>query len=253
VKLKHAAVIATMLVIIAGFVMISPLFLRHDQIEPKQRVMLSFSVSESADVSNWCQNLSSLLDTYNIGASVFVVGKVAKQYPQLVSYFGDKVDVGSQTYSNLNLTNIPDYSVKLQEVKEGKMAVDIAGNLYSRVFRAPFGDTDEDIYSLLSRSGILADFSYENQFNVYHDDRFVKYDAVTYMASDYSPGFFSTLPQTTKAVIIVFDNSYSISDIEVLISRLKKADVEFVNASELTGLTLTIRGGELGNRKTASK
>ncbi|MFC1933422.1 hypothetical protein ACFLXU_07400 [Chloroflexota bacterium] len=124
---------------------------------------------------------------------------------------------------------------------------------YLWIFRAPFGATDQNIYSLLSRSGILADFSYENQYNVYQDGQFVKYDAITYMARDYSPGFFSTLSQTSKPVIIVFDDSYSISDTEELISGLKKANVEFVNASELTGLTLTIRGGELGNRKTASK
>lgn len=251
-KLKHAAIIITALVIVAGFAMISPLFFQPDEAEPKQRVMLSFSVSESADVMDWCQSLSSLLNTYDIGASVFIVGKVAEQYPQVVPYFGNKVDIGSQTYSNFNLTNIPDYSVKLQEVKEGKTAVDNAGNLYSRIFRAPSGATDEDIYSLLSRSGILADFSYENQYNVYRDGQFVKYDAVVYMARDYSLDFFSTLPQTTKPVIIFFDNSYSIPDIEVLISRLKKANVEFVNASGLTGLTLTTRGGELVARQTAS-
>jgi peptidoglycan/xylan/chitin deacetylase (PgdA/CDA1 family) len=251
-KLKHVAIIMTALVIVAGFAMISPLFLRIGNNESKQKVMLSFSVSESADVIDWCQNLSSLLDKYNMGASVFIVGKVAEQYPQVVSYFSDKVDIGSQTYSNLSLTGIPDYLLKLQEVKEGKMAVDLAGSLYSRIFRAPFGATDQNIYSLLSRSGILADFSYENQYNVYQDGQFVKYDAITYMARDYSPDFFLSLSKTTEPVIIVFDNSYPISDIEVLISMLQKADVEFVNASEFTGLTLTIRGGDFVARNTPS-
>lgn len=247
-KLKHAAIIITALVSMTGLVIISPLFFRPYSIEPKQRVMLSFNISESSDVVPWCEDLSSLLNTYNIGASVFVVGKLAEQYPQVVSYFGDKVDIGSQTYSNLNLTDISDYSVKLQEVKGGKMAVDNAGNINSRIFRAPFGAADQDIYSLLSRSGILADFSYEEQFNVYRDGQFVKYDAVVYRARDYSTDFFLSLPRTTEPVIIVFDDGYSISDIDVLISGLKRADVEFVNASELTGLTLTTRGGELVNR-----
>lgn len=251
-KLKHVAVITTGLVIVAGFAMISPLFFRSHNIEPKQKVMLSFNVSESTDIVQWCEDLSSLLNTYNIGASMFIVGKVAQQHPQVVLCFGDKVDIGSQTYGNLDLTKITDYSVKLQEVKEGKMAVDNAGNLYTRVFRAPFGATDQDIYSLLSRSGILADFSYENQYNVYTNGQFIKYDAVVYITRDYSPDFFLSLPKTTEPVIIVFDDGYSISDIKVLISGLKKADVEFVNASELTGLALTTRGGELVNRETAS-
>lgn len=241
-RLKHVAIGTTVLVVAAGLAMISPLFFRPGNVEPRQKVMLSFSVSESPDVLQWCEELSSLLNTYNIGATVFVVGKVAEQHPQAVLCFGDKVDVGSQTYSNVDLTEIADYSVKLREVKEGKVAVDSAGELYTRVFRAPFGATDQDIYSLLSRSGIVADFSYENQYNIYQDGKFVKYNAITYMAQDCSPGFFSTLAYTTKPMIIFFDNSHSISDVEIVISRLEDANVEFVNASELTGLTLTIRG-----------
>jgi hypothetical protein len=241
-KLKHVAITATALVIVAGLAMISPLFFRPDNIEPKQKVMLSFIISESADIVQWCEDLSSLLNTYSIGATVFVVGRVAQQHPEVVLCFGDTVDVGSQTYSNIDLTSITDYSIKLQEVNEGKMAVDNAGDLYTRVFRAPFGATDQDIYSLLSRSAIVADFSYQNQYNVYQDGQFVRYDAITYMAQDCSPGFLSTLASTTKPVIIFFDNSHSISDIDLLVSSLEEANLEFVNASELTGLTLTIRG-----------
>lgn len=222
--------------------MISPLFYHPAKPEPKQIVMLSFSISESSDVMDWCKNLAELLFHHGIGASVFMVGKVAEKYPDAISYFGDEVDIGSQTYSNINLTSISDYSVKLEEVKEGKKVVDNAGALYSRAFRAPFGATDQDIYSLLSRSGILADFSYENHYNVYQDGQFVKYDAITYMAQDCSPGIFSTLAYTTKPVIIFLNNSHSISEIELLISGLEEANVEFVNASKLTGLTLTVRG-----------
>jgi len=240
-RLRHAAIIATVLVIVAGFAMISPLFLRPDRTEPKQRVMLSFSVSESNDAPQWCKNLSSILNNYNIGATVFVVGKVAEQYPQVVSYFGDRVDIGSQTYNNIDLTSIPDYSLKLQEVEEGKTAVDNAGNFYSRVFRAPFGATDQDIYSLLSRSGIMADFSYDNQYNLYQNGQFVRYDAAVYEGRDYSPDFFLTLPNIPKPLIIVFDNTYPISSIESFISGLKKGHLEFVNASQLAGFTLTDR------------
>ena len=102
-KLKYVAIIITGLVIVAGFVMIRPLLLRPNENEAQQEVMLSFSLSESADIVEWCEDLSSLLNTYNIGASVFIVGKVAQQYPQVVSYFGDKVDIGSQTYNNVDL------------------------------------------------------------------------------------------------------------------------------------------------------
>ena len=240
-RLRHAAIIITVLVVVAGFAMISPLFLRLDKAETKQRVMLSFSVLESNNAPEWCKDLSSTLNSYNIGATVFIVGKVVEQYPQIVSYFGDNVDVGSQTHNNLDLTNIPDYSLKLQEIKEGKTAVDNAGNLYSGVFRAPFGATDQDIYSLLSRSGILADFSYDNQYNLYQNGQFVRYDAAVYEGRDYSPDFFSTLPDISTPIIIVFDNTCPVSDIETFISSIKKTNLKFVNASELAGFTLTDR------------
>ena len=240
-KLKHAAMITTGVVIVAGFAMISPLFLRPGEAGVGKRVMLSFTVSESAGAVEWCRDLSLLLNRYNIGASVFIAGKVAEEYPEVVSCFGNRVDVGSQTYGNTDLTKIADYSLKLQEVKDGKTAVDDAGNLNTRIFRAPFGATDQDIYSLLSRSGILADFSYDSQYNVYRDGQFLKYDALVYAASEHPPDFFLSLPETSEPVIVVFDNGYPVSDIEAVISSLKKAGREFINASELTGLTLTTR------------
>lgn len=246
-KLKHVAIIATVMVIIAGFAMISPLFFRSNGIEEEKRVMLSFSVSESTGVVEWCRDLSSLLDTYDIGASVFIVGKLATQYPEIVSYFGDKVDIGSQTYSNTKLTSISDYSLKLEEVQQGKAAVDSAGKLSSKLFRAPYGATDQDIYSLLSRSGILADFSYLNQYNIYQDSQFIKHEAVVYDKNDLSPNFFQEISQSTKPLIITFDNTCSISDIESFLSEIEAGHPDFVSASELAGIPLTIRRVNYGN------
>ena len=65
---------------------------------------------------------------------VFFVGKVAEQNPEAVTCFGNRVDIGSQTYDYVNLTTINDYSLKLQEVEQGKFAVDTAGHLNSSVF-----------------------------------------------------------------------------------------------------------------------
>jgi len=240
--LRSAAIITTALVIVAGFAMISPMFLQSAaETKPKQKVLLGFSISQNANVVEWCESLSSLLNTSNVGAGVFIVGKVAEQHPECVSCFDEKVDIGSQTYSDLDLTAIDDYSLKLKEVEEGKKAVDKAGNLYSRAFRAPFGATDQDIYSLLSRSGIMADFSYESQYNIYQGGQFVKYNAVVYFGRDHSPDFFSTLSPSTMPLIIFFDNTDSIASIKELISSIKKSDFEFVNPSDLAGFVLTTR------------
>lgn len=235
-----------MLVIIVGIALISPLFLRQaevdaKQVDAKQIVMLTFSILESDDVLEWCNNVSSILNTYNISATVFVVGRLAEQHPQALLYFSDNVDIGSETYSHIDLTTISDYSLKLQEVEKGKAAVDNAGHLYSKSFRAPYGATDQDIYSLLSRSDILADFSYKNQYNVYQNGQFVRYDATAFEGRDYSPDFFIRRDKTSKPLIINFDNTYPTSSIESFLSRLKTGDFRFVNASGLVGVTLTLR------------
>ena len=227
-----------MLIIIVGFIMISPLILGPGNVEAKQKVMLSFSVLQSDDAVGWCENLSSILNTYDMSATVFVVGRVAEQYPQTVLSFSDKVDIGSSTYSYSNLTSISDYSMKLEEVQKGKAAVDNAGHLDSRVFRAPYRATDQDIYSLLSRSGILADFSYKNQYNVYQNGQFIKFNASVVEGPD---SFSFELNRTSQPLIVDFDNTCSTSTIESFLARLKMGDLEFVNASELVGLTLTQR------------
>ena len=233
--------IATVLVIVAGFALISPLFFRPGRADARQKLMLSFTVTQCTDDAKWCKDLSSMLETFNLGASVFVPGNIAKRYPECLSYFADNVDIGSQTYSGIDLTGISDYSQKLAEVQQGKAAVDNAGNLYSRSFQAPFGATDQDIYSLLSRSDILTDFSYNDHYNVYQNGQFVRYGATIYEAGDHTPDWFLSLPGTARPIIITFDDSYSISDINEFLSVITTGKFEFVNASQLTGLTLTHR------------
>lgn len=241
-KITIAATLSTALIIAVGFILISPMFYRTASVEPKQQVMLSFSVLESNDSADWCRNLSFILDEYDIGATVFIVGKVAEQHPECVSCFGSKVDIGSQTYSNLNLTSIADYDIQLEEVKKGKLAVDKAGNLYSKVFRAPNGDADQNIYSLLSRNDILADFSYDQQYNVYLDNQFVKFDARFYNGATCSANFILTLERNSQPIIINFDSECPTELIADLIAALNTGQLDFVNASEIAGLNLTVRG-----------
>jgi peptidoglycan/xylan/chitin deacetylase (PgdA/CDA1 family) len=252
-KLRNAAIIATVLVIVAGAALISPLFLRHNgNAQTKPKVMLGFSVLPGNEVLTWCRDLSSLLESHRIGASVFIVGRVAEQYPGCISYFSSKIDLGSQTYSYSNLTGIADYALKLQEVQKGKEAVDKAGNIYSRIFRAPFNATDQDIYSLLSRSDILADFSYDQQYNVYRQGQFIKYNAAVFDGHNLTGDSFMKLYEDTRPNIIFFDNTQPISVIEAFLSSLDPGKLEFVNASELVGFSLTDRGAEHGDRGTAS-
>lgn len=243
-KLAHLGAIATSTIIVIGLVMvIAPAYthtLEHNRLPP---VMLSFSIVDARNALEWCTDLSSVLSKHDVKAMVFVTGQVADQHPECVSAFSSDIDIGSQTYSFANLTSL-EYTMALEEVKKGKSAVDAAGNLDSRLFKAPYGSTDENTYSLLSRSGIIADFSYELQYNKYEDGQFVKYGLVEYKGPAYSPESIRGLLEEGKnPAIINFDNSDSIEQIDGFISALiSDKEIRFVNASEITGLELAARG-----------
>jgi len=241
-KLVYAATMSTGLILVLGIAMVAPVYIRiPDRPREQLTVMLLFSVVDSENAGAWCSNLSSFLEDKNLMATVFITGKVAEQHPECVRSFPTYVDIGSQTYSYVNLTSISDYLAQLEEVRRGKEAVDKAGNLDSRLFRAPYGATDENIYSLLNRSGIFADFSYENQYNKYHGGQFMKFNLTTYKGAEHSPEFFLSLSQTGETIAIIFDDSTPINDIRSLVAILL-GKVRFANASEVTGLELTIRG-----------
>lgn len=175
-KLVHLGAIATGIVVVIGVAMLVPAFTQYQETRGIL-LMLSFNVvSADENTASWCEDLSSLLKERGIRATIFVTGQVAETNPECVNSFPSSVDIGSQSYSYVDLVALGDYAQSLEQVQKGKQAVDKVGNLNALAFRAPFGSTDGDIYSLLSRSGIVADFSYVNQYNKYENDRFVKYD-----------------------------------------------------------------------------
>lgn len=240
-----AGAIATGIVIALGLAMLVPIFItqpRYDSERPT--IMLSFSLVDSNATPEWCEQLSSVLNKHNIKATVFFAGKVADQSPRCIEILKDEADIGSQTYNYVNLTSISDYTLQLEEVRRGKQAVDVAGNLDSRLFRAPYGATDQNIYSLLSRSNITADFSYDEQYNKFYDGKFIKFDLSTYNGASVSPD--SILKSSTHEVplLINFDERTPIGLINNFITELEKSNIRFVDASELTGLDLTVRRGE---------
>jgi peptidoglycan/xylan/chitin deacetylase (PgdA/CDA1 family) len=170
---------------------------------------------------------------------------MAENHSQCVASFGENIDIGSSTYSYKNLATITDYSEQLREVQEGKNAVGLAGNLDSKSFRAPFGGTDDNIYSLLNRSGILADFSYSDRYHKYYQDQFIWFGITVYNASSTTGESLKDLQhdENDRPIQIDIDNSVPMSRIREIIGTLKDERAQFLNASVLTGIQLTIRGG----------
>jgi peptidoglycan/xylan/chitin deacetylase (PgdA/CDA1 family) len=247
-KLAHLGAIATAAIIAIGVILaIGPAYTHTLERDKPPPVMLSFSIvddSQNKDIPQWCRDLSSILARHNVKATVFVTGKVAEENPgcvtALAAYSG--IDIGSQTYSYVALPSLKDYTQALDEVKHGKAALDRAGNINSRLFKAPYGATDQNIYSLLSSSGISADFSYPSQYNKFEGGQFVKYNLASCGNCGESPDKVRQLLSMHSPVMIDIDSSTTeITEIESLVVALKNGNMDLVNASELTGLDLTVR------------
>lgn len=205
-------------------------------------VLLAFSIVEGENTSDWCGNLAEVLNESRIHAIVFMSGEVAKQHPSCVTSFDDHIDIGSMTYSYTRLTDISEYTEQLDEVKLGKKAVEDAGKIESRAFRAPYGETDENIYSLLSQSEIVADFSYGDRYHKYHEDKFIWFPIkVVDLTSDSGVNVDDLQIAESDPVQINIDNTIPMDRVESLIDQLNAKNVNFVNASELTGIQLTLR------------
>lgn len=242
IQLIHISTIATSLVILGGVAIVLPDFIR---VQEPTRLLLTFDIIYDIKLPDWCNDLSDLLEYENVHAAVFISGKIAQKYPNCLNSFKDGIDIGSQTYNYVNLNSISDYSQKLLEIKNGKEAVDSAGNLDSKLFRAPFGNTDDNIYSLLHRSNILADFSYDSQYNKFQNGKFIKYEISKYNYSEITNEIINYTEQTDEPILLNFDNTIEISNIKEIISEIKLHPIKFVSASELVETKLTIRHGDV--------
>lgn len=244
-KMALLGAIATTIVVGIGVVIaIGPSLMHTFDRQKPSPVMLSFSVVDGGNAPEWCTNLAAVLEDQDVKATVFVTGQVAEQHPECVTAFASQgTDVGSQTYRYVNLGTISDYTYALEEVRKGKEAVDKAGNIESHAFKAPLGETSQDIYSLLSSSDITADFSYTTQYNKYEGDKFVKYDLVSCDCRG-EPEKVEQLLEQNMPIIINIDNNTRVSEIENLIVSLKEKETSLVSASELTKLDLTVEGAQ---------
>lgn len=231
-------IIATSLLIFVGVLVISPVFYPVNTSVP---IMLSFNIYDQSNLPTWCEDLSVFLNSKNIKATIFITGEIAEKYPTCITSFPKSFDIGSQTYSYVQLTEISDYSVQLEEVNRGKRAVDESGNLDSKLFKAPYHITDDNIYSLLTSNGILADFSSQKQYNKYYNGQFLKFDMLTYDSKNNSIDSLQSYESNNGPVQIEFDTFMTINEIQEIISKISSSNIKFVTASEISNMILTKR------------
>ena len=242
-NLFYSALIATVLVIGLGISLVVPVFFEGQAEAKKQVVMLSFSIDDQENLPTWCSDLNSLLLAEELRGTIFVTGRVADEYPNCVAALSSnpRLDIGTQTYDNAPLDSTIDYSEMLLEVQRGKEAVDKAGSIESRVFKAPLGKTDENIYSLLNRSSILADFTYATYYTQFDGEHYIWFNVTSYDGSNTPADSVNRIESSDSPLVIDFDNRDPISIIKNFVSDLDRNKFALANASDLTRLELTVR------------
>jgi peptidoglycan/xylan/chitin deacetylase (PgdA/CDA1 family) len=238
---KLTGAIITAIVIVIGIALLYPA-LHLDKLNEKNMVLLTFNIINSTNMPSWCNDLSKFLQENNIHSTMFITGKMADTYPNCVTAFSKENDIGSMTYSYDTITSIPTRTDQLNHIKEGKAAVDKQGKLNSTIFKAPRGIVDENIYSMLTQSHILADFSYNDHYNVYTDGLsgkiFYRFPMTSLdsISDSKLPVRDENVPMTVN-----FYNYDSVKNIQEFINLISKEPHRFVTASELTKMDLTIR------------
>ncbi len=97
--------------------------------------------------------LLKILDKYNVKATFFLVGKKARQYPQLAKLeFDDGQQLGNHTYNHVNMKNVSD-EIAATEIKAcGKTLKSITG-IAPHIFRPPGGNYDSNVLNIADTLG----------------------------------------------------------------------------------------------------
>jgi len=215
-----------------------------------KKLLFIFDINNNINLPRWCNDISSLINNYELKGAVFITGKIAKENPECVTNFSfnnSDTDIGSQTYDYVNLASIQNSTEKLNEIFNAKWSIDNIGRLSSALFKAPYGSVSNDINSLLIKSGIIADFSKNHTYSKFEDGEFQENDIILYNGSNISSNiqFVKSLSLTnlTMPIMIEFNNSFPIDEIDKLLTKITSDydNIQFVNPSEITGKDLTIR------------
>jgi len=229
---KITGAIITVFIVIVGVLLLYPTF-KQGPIA-RDQVLLTFNIINSTNLPIWCNDLSKYLQDNKIHSTVFITGIMADNYPECVTSFSKSNDIGSMTYSYNNLAPASNYTDQLSQIQQGKTAVDKQGNLNSTIFRAPHGQVDQNIYSLLTRSHILADFSYNEHFNIYTNGLSGKIFYRYPMTSIGNISYSKLSDRDPKIPLMVNIYNYdSIKKVQEFINTTSKNPHQFVTASEL--------------------
>ena len=238
-NLLAGGIIATVAFVAVGVVLVLPPYIQGlESSQQVPKILLSFSVTDDENMPQWCKGISELLNENQLKAAVFFSGKAAERYPDCVRSFNDYVEIGSSTYSYTKLSAERDYLDQLNDVSKGKAVVDSLSGTNSQLFKAPYGYSDDNIYSLLSRNNITLDFSANGSYNKFDGNYFIYNELKTF---DLGPSSINEIQshisnRASDRVQITADSSVPVEKITSIVNFIiRENNATFVNASEMAG------------------
>ncbi|WP_158088706.1 polysaccharide deacetylase family protein [Thermoactinospora rubra] len=169
---------------------------------------------------------AELLDTLakaKVKATFFLVGKQVEQRPELARRaLREGHELGNHTYSHLELTALADYQVS-NELRAAQQAIEEATGAAPKIFRPPYGKTDDRILALAGEAG-LAQVTWTDTTLDWslRDTEKIKKTVLKLSGRDDVILMHDTVPQTVKAV-------------PGLIKELRKRGFHLVTVSTLAG------------------
>ncbi|MCX5748731.1 MAG: polysaccharide deacetylase family protein [Candidatus Saganbacteria bacterium] len=196
----------------------------------KKEIALTFDDGPKPEYS---QKVLDILTRYTVKATFFVVGKEAKDFPDIIMRMNDEGhEIGNHTYTHRNISVMPEEALKKELTKTNTVIFDITGK-YPGLFRPPGGDFVFRTRSVASKCGLR-----QVNWSVNAGD-FVKMTRDFDLDEDYEKTgrklADSVIAKAGNGDIILFHNGSeeTIRALPLIIESLRAKGYEFVTVSKM--------------------